>query len=315
MGGPSAIDEAIRRLAAGQHGVVARRQLLRLGLGTKAIDYRVRTQRLVRVERGVYALGHAELRPEGRILAVVLSCGDSAVLSHRSAAGLWGMRPRSGAFVEVTASGRGGQKERSGVRLHRSADLPPHEVTTASGIPTTTPSRTLLDLAAVVPAHHLRRAVERADQLELFDLREVERVLDTHPSRPGRRALTTLLDDLRAHGATQTRSDLEAAMLQLCLDHRLPRPQVNRYDGTREVDFRWPDHRLVVEVDGWTYHRTRAAFDSDRARDRELLRAGWRVARFTDRQIARDPNAVAHELTALLTPAASAEMCRRGGGA
>jgi very-short-patch-repair endonuclease len=102
-------------------------------------------------------------------------------------------------------------------------------------------------------------------------------------------------------------------MLQLCLDHRLPRPQVNRHDGTREVDFRWPDHRLVVEVDGWAYHRTRAAFDSDRARDRALLRAGWRVARFTDRQIARDPNAVAHELTALLTPHASAPPTTNAG--
>ncbi|HMJ36154.1 MAG TPA: type IV toxin-antitoxin system AbiEi family antitoxin domain-containing protein [Baekduia sp.] len=300
MGGQSAIDEAIRRLAARQHGLVARRQLLRLGLGGKAIDYRIRMKRLIGVERGVYALGHAELRPEGRVLAVVLSCGDDAVLSHRSAAALWGMRPRSGAFVEVTVAGDGGQKERAGVRVHRSVDLPPNEIATESAIPTTTPPRTLLDLAAVVPAHHLRRAVERADELELFDLSEIERVLEAHPRRPGRRALTALLDDLRTYGTTPTRSDLEAAMLQLCLDRRLPRPQVNRHDGTREVDFRWPSHRLIVEVDGWAYHRTRAAFDDDRARDRALLRAGWRVARFSDRQVARDPDAVAADLASLL---------------
>lgn len=152
----------------------------------------------------------------------------------------------------------------------------------------------------MVPAHHLRRAVQRADQLELFDLAGVRRTLSDHPARPGCRALSALLDDLRTHGTPHTRSDLEAAMLQLCFDHRLPRPQVNRHDGDREVDFRWPAQHLVVEVDGWAYHRTRTAFDGDRARDRALLRAGWRVARFSDRQVAGDPLAVAHELTALL---------------
>jgi hypothetical protein len=128
----------------------------------------------------------------------------------------------------------------------------------------------------------------------------VHRVLGAHPGRPGRRALTALLDDFAAHGETHTRSDLEARMLQLCLDSGLPRPEVNRYDGSREADFRWPPQRLIVEVDGWAYHRTRAAFDGDRTRDRALLREGWRVARFTDRQLARDPIAVAAELAVLL---------------
>jgi very-short-patch-repair endonuclease len=110
-----------------------------------------------------------------------------------------------------------------------------------------------------------------------------------------------LLADFRDCGDTATRSDLEAIMLQICLDYRLPRPQVNRYDGIRESDFRWPAHRLIVEVDSWTYHgRTRRAFDHDRARDRALLREGWRVARFTDRQILDDPASVARELAALL---------------
>src|SRR4051794_29284397 len=102
MRGSDAIDEAIRGLAARQHGLVARRQLLRLGLGDDAIDHRARTRRLIRVERGVYALGHAELRREGRLLGVVLGRGDGAVLSHRSAAALWGIRPWSGTFVELT---------------------------------------------------------------------------------------------------------------------------------------------------------------------------------------------------------------------
>jgi very-short-patch-repair endonuclease len=171
------------------------------------------------------------------------------------------------------------------------------------GVPTTTVARTLLDLAAVVPAHHLRRAVERAEQAGLFDLVAVRDVLDAHRGRPGRRGLVALLADFQAHGDARTRSDLEAMVLQLCLDHDLPRPEVNRYDGVRESDFRWPDHRLVVEVDSWTFHgRTRRAFDGDRARDRALLRDGWRVARFTDRQILGDPAGVAGEIAALLTP-------------
>jgi len=301
MRGLGAIEIGIHELAARQHGLVARRQLTRLGLGQDAIDHRLAAGRLVRVERGVYALGHRELRREGRMLAVVLAAGDGAVASHRSAAALWGIRPWSGTFVEVTAPGRGGVKQRPGRLVHRSTELAGDERLTQRGVPTTTVARTLLDLAAVVPAHHLRRAVERSELAELFDLREVRRVLDAHPARPGRRALTALLADMLAHGETVTRSDLEAIMLQLSLDHGLPRPQVNRHDGVRESDFRWPDQRLVVEVDSWTFHgRTRRAFDRDRARDRALLTEGWRVARFTDRQLLADRAAVARELAALL---------------
>lgn len=292
---------AIHDLAARQHGVVARRQLLGLGLGEDAIDHRLATGRLLRLERGVYAAGHAELRREGRMLAAVLAVGDDAVLSHRSAAGLWGIRPWGGSFVEMTAPGRGGITKRRGRIVHRSRDLPAAERTVERGVPVTTGPRTLLDLAAVVPAHHLRRAVERAVQADLFDLAAVNAVLDAHPGRPGSRPLSALLADFREHGETTTRSALEARLLQLCIEANLPRPQVNHYDGTRESDFRWPHHRLVVEVDSWTFHgRTRRAFDGDRARDRALLGEGWRVARFTDRQILADPIGVTRELQTLL---------------
>lgn len=302
MRGLHAIEREIHELAASQHGVVARRQLLGLGLGEDAIDHRLATGRVRRLERGVYALGHAELRREGRMLAVILGAGRDAVASHRSAAAMWGLRPWSGSFVEVTAPGRGGtSRHRRGRIVHRSRDLPPAERTLERGVPVTTVPRTLLDLAAVVPAHHLRRAVERAVRADLFDLGPVTAVLDAHPGRPGRRPLLTLLADFRAYGDTTTRSGLEARLLQLCIDAGLPRPQVNRFDGTRESDFRWPDHRLVVEVDSWTFHgRTRRAFDGDRARDRALLRDGWRVARFTDRQILGDPSTVVSDLRALL---------------
>jgi very-short-patch-repair endonuclease len=301
MDGFDAKQEQISALAARQHGVVSRRQLLGLGLGGDAIDHRATTGRLTRLERGVYALGHAQLRREGTMLATVLAAGRGGVASHRSAAALWGVRPWTTTFVELTLPGRGGTQKRRGRIVHRSIALPPDEVTTEASIPVTVPARTLLDLAAVVPAHHLRRAVERAEQAEVFDLVAVRAVLDRHPGRAGSRALEGLLADMHAHGVTTSRSDLESAMLQLCLDHGLPRPQVNRHDGTRESDFRWPAHRLTVEVDSWTFHgRTRRAFDGDRARDRALLLEGWRVARFTDRQILGDPIAVVAEIAALL---------------
>jgi Protein of unknown function (DUF559) len=142
--------------------------------------------------------------------------------------------------------------------------------------------------------------VEESDRLELFDLRAVEGALAVDPGRPGSPALRALLADMRAHGVTLTRSDVEAAMLQLCLDHGLPRPEVNHYDNGVEIDFRWPDHGLIVEVDGWSFHRSRHAFVEDRARDRRALRAGWRVARFPAGELQRQPRTVAAELRTLL---------------
>jgi hypothetical protein len=301
MSGSRAIDSKIQALAATQHGVVARRQLFDLGLGEDAIDHRLRSGRLIRLRRGAYALGHAELRREGLVLAAVLSSREGTVLSHRSAARLWGLRPWSARFVEITAPGHGGVRRAGDLLVHRSAELLPNETTTEIGVPTTTVARTLLDLAIVVPAHHLRRAVERAEQAEVFDLAQVRRVIDDHPGRTGWRPLVLLIADMHAHGESLTRSDLEALVLQVCIDHGLPRPEVNRYDGVRESDFRWPSHRLIVEVDSWTFHgRTRRAFDGDRARDRQLLREGWRVARFTDRQILADPAGIAAEIADLL---------------
>lgn len=293
------IDRAVLRLAEAQHGVVARRQLLELGLGAQVIGRRARAGRLVRLGRGVYALGHRALRPEGRWMAALLACGEDAVLSHRSAARLWGLRPWGG-DVEVTVPTHAGAKRRAGILLHRSNDLPPSSIACERGLPVTTPARTIVDLAGLVPPHHLRRAVERAEQLELFDLPAVERELAARSRRPGARALRALLADAQAHELATTRSDPEAAFLQLCLDHDLPRPRVNRHDGTREVDFRWPAHGLLVEVDGWSTHRTRRAFADDRARDRAALAAGLRVARFPAAEVLAQPARVAAEIRVLL---------------
>jgi hypothetical protein len=289
----SAIDQAILDLAERQHGVLARQQLLELRVRPETIKRWRRAGRLVALRRGVYALGHRAIRPEGHWLAAVLAVGDDAVLSHRSAARLWQIRPWGGAFVELTVGANRGQKPRKGIRVHRSGELHAWEIDEEDGIPVTSVARTLLDLAAVVPAHHLRRAVERSVQLDLYDHRAVLRTLAAHPGRPGSPALVALLDDLHDNGtASATRSDLEALFLQLCLDHGLPRPQVNHVDQGRELDFRWPSQRVVVETNGFAFHRSRAAFEDDHDKRLRLEAAGWQVISLTWRQVTNRPDEV-----------------------
>jgi very-short-patch-repair endonuclease len=288
------------------HGVAARWELLHAGVERRAIQHRLKSGRFLRLYDGVYAIGHADLTVYGRRRAIVLACGPRAVLSHRSAAGAWGLRPDGGSRWNVTVRQATAVQPNAPVKVFRHPTLRDEEVTTLDGIPTTTPSRTLLDLAAHIPTHHLRRAIERAEELELFDLPSLTQTIGAHPRQPGRRHLLTLLADMEDHGLTRTRSDVEAAFLQLCLDHGLPRPRVNHHHDGRERDFHFPTHNLIVEVDGWTYHRSRTAFHDDRARDRQALRRGERVARFTAAEIVSDPQAVAQELRALLDPRAIA---------
>jgi hypothetical protein len=283
----------------GVHGVVSRRELLAAGVGSRVIENALASGRLHRQYEGVYAVGRPDLSVLGKRRAIVLACGDRATLGRRSAAGAWGIRPDNGSRWEVVIPPNARREPKAPVlplRFRLAAD----EVTTLDGIPITTLARTILDLAAVVPVHHLRRAIERAVQLELFDGAQVNALLARHPRRPGTPKLRALLADFRAHGMTMTASDGEAAMLQICIDFGLPRPLVNRTDDGREVDFRWPAQRLIVEIDGYGPHSGRRAFAADRAKDRQALAAGWRTARFTAYEVDHHPERVGHELSALL---------------
>jgi predicted transcriptional regulator of viral defense system len=164
MSDKRAIDRAIARLAANQHGVVSVDQLRAIGLDLDAISYRVRVGWLYRVHRGVYAVGHPHLTVEGRWMAAVLACGQGAVLSHRSAAALWGMLPSQPGFPEVTVPGHGGRRRREGIRLHRSISLYPAHATLRLGIPVTTPARTLADLRRCATPDELREALRQAER-------------------------------------------------------------------------------------------------------------------------------------------------------
>jgi very-short-patch-repair endonuclease len=287
-------DRNLAALAKRQHGVVSRQQLLDLGLGRGAIDSRLRSGRLHAVHRGVYAIGHASLSRRGTWLAAVLAGGEGAVLSHLSAAALWRLIDPVPAPIDVTSlHGRPGRR---GIRLHRGI-VHPGERTARYGIRVTSVARTLLDTAEFGPEGALRRAFEEADRLGLLRPAELEEVCGRAEGRRGLPAIRRLM--AKTHDGS-TRSALEDTFVALCREHRLPAPAINARLLGFEVDALWARQRLVVELDGFAYHRHRAAFERDRARDATLQAAGYRVIRFTHRRLTREPDAVAEQLGALL---------------
>ncbi len=288
---------AIARLATCQGGVAGRDQLLGLGLGEKAIDFRVGSGALLPLHPGVYAVGHRSIKREGWWWAALLAAGAGAVLSHFTAAALWGLLTAR-EVVHISVPGRTGPLRLDGVVAHRPRSLPAEEVTTHEGLATTTVARTLVDLAAVARESELERAVEQAENRKLFDLTAVQGVL-AHSN--GRRGIQTLRDViLRWAGPTVTRSDMEIAFRAICRRAGLPQPITNAavaLDGRHyEPDFLWPDRRPIIETDGFESHGSKAAFIRDRRRDRRLRRADYAVERFTWDDIFFNPRGCAEEL-------------------
>lgn len=291
-------DERIAELAERQHGVVARRQLVGLGLTSDAIDGRLRTHRLLPRYRSVYAVGHQNRARESRWMAAVLAFGAGAVLSHRSAGAHWGLC-RPGGAVHVTAPRK--RRGRNGIVFHRCL-LPDDEVTLKDGIPLTTVPRTLLDLAAVLDQRQLERALNEAEVLRLTDELSLPDLLHRYPRRPGARNVRAVLDR-RSAGSTYTRSDLEEMFLRFAAEADLPRPETNVFIEGFEVDCVWRQQRLVIEVDGWETHRTRAAFERDREKLRVLQAAGWRCVPVTFLQLRDDYRHLARDVRRLLAAA------------
>ena len=242
-------DAEVARIAFRQHGVVTFAQLRDAGLGVGAINLRVRNGRLHRLHRGVFAVGHGRLSIDGRWLAAVLALGDGAVLSHVSAAALWGILHSTSAYAHVTVPSTAGRARRRGIVVHRSRTLNDADVAEERGIAVTSVSRTLLDLAGVLTPTRLERAVEQSLTLRLFDARAVERVLAANPRRPGAGTLKRIVADIHDEPSL-TRRELEALMLDLCAVHGIERPAVNTVVDGMEVDFLWRAQRLVVETDG-----------------------------------------------------------------
>jgi hypothetical protein len=289
-------------VARRQGGVITTAQLRACGLSLGAIASRAKDGRLQRLYRGVYSVTHRALRPEAVWLAALLACGLGAVLSHRSAAVAWRIRRDEHTLVDVTVARAGGRKQR-GIEAHQ-CQLSPADVTRHRGLPITTPARTLLDLAEVLPRLELDRAIEEAMRLRLTTRADLERTLERHNGRKATKPLRASLDAL-VPLAGHTRSELERRMLGLLADQDLPTPLVNVRLAGYTVDLLWPQQRLVVELDGYAYHHTPQAFERDRERDARLQRAGYRVQRFTWRQVTQDPAMVATTVAALLRTEAS----------
>ena len=239
-----------------------------------------------------------------REMAAVLACGQGAVLSHRSAAAVWRLLPypAQSAPVQITVPGKA-RAQRPGIRIHRVTCLEPDEVTTRERIPTTTPARTVLDLAADTTERELEQALAHAEARHLTSRRKLLLLLARYPGRRGVRALRRLLE--RDARPALTRSEAEERFLALIRKSGLPHPDVNVNLGRYEVDFLWREHRLVVEIDGYAHHSDRESFEADRARDAWLAAQGLTVIRVTWRQLVDEPEVV-------LARVAEALASRRG---
>ena len=290
-------DGELAALVAGQHGVVSRAQLQALGYGPYAIRYRLRMGRLHRVHEGVFAVGHARVTTLGHYMAAVLTCGPAALASHQAAGSLWDFLPSARQLMDVTVPGRG-PGPRPGIAVHARQVLHPDDRAERNGVPVTSVARTLRDLAAVLPRRRLERAFEEAERLRLLDLRALGAVGERRRGHVGCGAFATLLDE--RHDPKWTRSELERRFLGLCAEAGLPPPVVNGAVLGFEADFHWPGRSLIVEVDGYAYHRTRASFERDRARDAALHTAGYVVLRLTERRLQSDPGAAIGQVLALL---------------
>jgi hypothetical protein len=288
----------VAELAARQQGVVTHQELMALGFSRPAIQRRVGSGRLHRLHKGVYAVGHSKVSEAGRWLAAVLACEPDAILSHYSAAALWGIRRSNRRLIDVTALQRNHVK-RPGIALHLVRGLHPDDRTSVDGIPITSVARTLLDLAGVVREDALARALEQAERLRLFDLRAVDPLIARSRGRRGVRALREALLFCRDL-PPMTRSELERRFLDLCRDAGLPLPAMNVWVIDQEVDALWAEQRLVVELDSRTFHQTRAAFERDRRRDAALQLGGYRVLRVTRMRLEAEAPAVVATIRALL---------------
>jgi hypothetical protein len=287
-------DVAMAGIATQQHGMITVSQLHEVGLDKSAISRRVRSGRLHRIHKGVYAVGHSAPQLHTHFMAAVLACGAGAVLSHTSAAVLWKLlRPIEGP-VHVSIPATSGRKRRPGIHLHRCSSLntlaePPPSPFSLPGrggrgrrfltthrdrIPVTTVPRTIEDLEGNVSSKLYRRAKRQAELMG-HQLEGVE--------------------------SDRTRSDLETLFLRICAHHHLPPPEVNVKLGRWEVDFLWRTSHVVVETDHWAYHRGSVAFEDDHARDLDLRAAGYTVLRFTDRQIEDEAERVAAIVEGALT--------------
>ena len=286
--------QAISRIVARQLGHITRAQLLDLGFSAAWIDHRVRTGELIPVHLGVYAVGHVPRHAHARAMAAVLACGEGAALSHLAAAALWDVRDWP-AMLEVTALR---ERRRPGIRTHRSQRLGRGEVRIHQGIRVTSPVRTVLDLQPRFDDETLVRLVDDLRIADHLGAAALQRLC----------ARSARIDGLLGDGGL-TRSRLEQLFRRFVARHGLPMPDINAHlpESGREVDALYPRARLIIEVDSWKYHRSRAAFERDRLKDARALAEGYRTLRTTDRRLQHAGDAEADIILRALAAAHEAQ--------
>lgn len=298
-------DAELRAVSADRHHIFTLEQLAAEGLGRRAVGHRVDAGRLRRMHAGVFCVG--EPTEYGRWKAAVLACGEDAVLSHRSAAALWGLIRTDGRNVDVTAVGRRGRR-RKGIDVHRGETIVDADLATRRGIPCTSVARTLLDYAAIATARRLELAMAQADVLRLLDAREVHEALARNPRRAGAPAVRRLL--AAATEPAVTRSEFEESLFAALGRAGLPRPRVNAFVALEDntgyyPDFLWPEARLIVEADS-DLHASLAGRRHDARRDRRLKLAGYETFRWTG----EEPAELISHVIAYLAGAARAPVAR-----
>ena len=286
-------DRLVSEIAARQQGLVTRCQLTDLGLTRAMVDNAIARGRLIPVHRGVYAVADPSLLPLAPMMAAVLAVGRHAVLSHHSAAALWGLggaQPRDA--IDVTVAGRDAGRTRRGITVHLVAALDPRDATTHHGIPIVSAARALHEIAPDLEDDVLARSFDRALKEKLLTRHGLAATVARYPHRSGGPRLAALARaELRA--SDDTASEIEARFADLVRAGGLPEPEINvTLLGRYKVDALWRRHRLIVELDGYEYHSTRWSFEADHERDLALTAAGFVVMRFTRDQVVNHPEAV-----------------------
>jgi very-short-patch-repair endonuclease len=288
-------DQRMAWIADRQRGNVSREQLLAIGISSSTVDRSLKRGPLHRRHPGVYVYGHRAPVPLAEETAAILALRDGAVLSHHTAAAMWGLMPAGERQVHALVLGHARAGRLDGVVVHRTAVLEPGDIRTCKGLPVTSPLRTVLDMAWVLSGRPLELMLDHAI---------VDHHLDTEllgrrcKGRPGGPRLVAILD--RWNGPTITRSKAEELFLRLIRQAELPPPRINIRNDGKERDYRWPAQRILVEIDGYLFHGTHRAFDQDRRRDAQASALGFTTIRITYRQLIDEPMAVIARLSAAL---------------
>jgi predicted transcriptional regulator of viral defense system len=292
------VAAVMARIAGRSHGVVTRTQLLDAGLTARQIKRRVRAGALLRVHPGVYRVGHRAPSIEATYFAAVVAAGDGALLSGLAAAYLHGLVKGSPPPAEVTSRT---QRRIEGTKAHRCRSLNAQDATSVRGIPVTTVPRTLVDLSSLLSLDELARACHEAGVRHRTTPAQVERALARTPRAKGAANLRRVL-----RGEVHvTLSKLERRFLALLREHGLPLPITNKRAGTKRVDCRWPQHHLTVELDSYTFHNSRQAWEQDRRRERQAHARGDQPRRYTHHDVTEEPAQMLRELRELLSAARS----------